>query len=266
MRLFLGISCFGCRREICCFPGGQHPISGELFRLLWERGVSSCFLWSSFFLLPLGALAAVFGYAVAAPGSQWLGRTLVRGSRAARKIALTFDDGPSEATPLVLDVLSRAGIRATFFLCGQNVERFPEHARRIAEEGHEIGNHTYSHPYFLWKTPGRIAWEIDRAQNVIASQTGQRPRLFRPPYGFRWFGLFPILHRRDLTAVMWSVFWTGLASASRPHHRPCPPQSKFPVQSFCSMTAALPASPPTASKPWRRSEKSCASSMGSIVS
>ncbi len=162
-------------------------------------------LWVLAFLLPLGVLAAIVYYAVAAPASQWLGRTLVRGNPAAGTIALTFDDGPGEATPLILEILRKADVRATFFLCGQNVERFPEHARRIAEEGHEIGNHTHSHPYFLWKTPGKIAWEIDRAQEVIVSRTGHRPRLFRPPYGLRWFGLFPILHGRELTAVMWSV-------------------------------------------------------------
>ncbi len=162
-------------------------------------------LWVLVFLLPLGVLAAIVYYAVAAPASQWLGRTLVRGNPATETIALTFDDGPGEATPLILEILRKAGVRATFFLCGQNVERFPEYARRIAEEGHEIGNHTHSHPYFLWKTPGKIAWEIDRAQEVIVSRTGHRPRLFRPPYGLRWFGLFPILHRRELTAVLWSV-------------------------------------------------------------
>ena len=162
-------------------------------------------LWTLAFLIFLGVVAAIFYHAVAAPASQWLGRTVVRGNPAAGTIALTFDDGPGEATPLILETLRRAGIRATFFLCGQNVEQYPEHARRIVEEGHEVGNHTHSHPYFLWKTPGKIALEIDRAQEVIASRTGHRPRLFRPPYGLRWFGLFPILRRREMTAVMWSV-------------------------------------------------------------
>ena len=147
----------------------------------------------------------LFWYVVAAPRSQVLGKTLVCGPPGSQKVALTFDDWPGEATPLILDILKKAGIRATFFLCGQNVERFPSYARRIAEEGHEIGNHTYSHPRFLWKTPGRIAWEIERAQNVIAHHTGRQPKLFRPPYGIRWFGLFPILNRNQMSAVMWYV-------------------------------------------------------------
>jgi peptidoglycan/xylan/chitin deacetylase (PgdA/CDA1 family) len=153
-------------------------------------------------LLGLGGLAS---YALVAPGSQLLGRTLVRGGGTQPQVALTFDDGPGAATPLILDILKAAGIRATFFLCGQNVERYPELARRIADEGHEIGNHTYSHPYLFWKSPGRIAWEITRAQGVIERVTGRRPALFRPPYGVRWFGLHPILKSHNLPMVMWSV-------------------------------------------------------------
>jgi peptidoglycan/xylan/chitin deacetylase (PgdA/CDA1 family) len=157
-----------------------------------------------FFIFPM-ALGALLSYAAVAPGSQLLGRTLVRGDGISPKIALTFDDGPGEATPLILDILKDAGIRATFFLCGQNAERFPELARRIADEGHEIGNHTYSHPHMAWKTPGRFAWEITRAQDAIERAAGHRPKLFRPPYGERWFGLFPVLMGNGLATVMWSV-------------------------------------------------------------
>ena len=156
------------------------------------------------FLLLIG-LAAVFSYALVAPRSQLLGRTRFQGDGECSKVALTFDDGPGEATPLILDLLKEAGIRATFFLCGQNVDRLPELARRVVAEGHEIGNHTYSHPHLVWKTPGKIAWDIRRAQDVIEHKTGCRPKLFRPPYGVRWFGLFPILSSLNLTAVMWSV-------------------------------------------------------------
>ena len=162
-------------------------------------------LWLVLFVAFLAVFGVLFWYVVAAPASQVLGRTLVCGAPDSGKIALTFDDGPGEATPLVLDMLQQAGIRATFFLCGQNVERYPETARRIAKEGHEIGNHTYSHPRLLWRSPGKIAWEIERAQKIIAHRTGRQPTLFRPPYGLRWFGLFPILARNGLTAVMWSV-------------------------------------------------------------
>ena len=158
-----------------------------------------------FLIAVLLLLGAVLSYAVVAPGSQLLGRTLFRGSAASSKIALTFDDGPGEATPRILETLQQHGVRATFFLCGENVERYPGLARRIAEDGHEIGNHTYSHPHLFGKTPGRIALEIRRAQDVITHRTGCRPKLFRPPYGERWFGLFPILSGKELSTVMWSV-------------------------------------------------------------
>jgi peptidoglycan-N-acetylglucosamine deacetylase len=154
------------------------------------------------FLIGVGAIAS---YALVAPGSQLLGKTLVSGDGQRPEICLTFDDGPGASTPVILDILKRTGVRATFFLLGQNVERYPELARRIAAEGHEIGNHSYSHPYLFWKTPGRILWEITRAQRVIEQETGRQPKLFRPPYGVRWFGLFPILASSNLTPVMWSV-------------------------------------------------------------
>jgi peptidoglycan/xylan/chitin deacetylase (PgdA/CDA1 family) len=113
-----------------------------------------------------------------------------------------------------LQILKNAGVRATFFLCGSNVARYPELARRIVEEGHEIGNHTYSHPRLLGRTPGRILWEISRTQRVIEHYTGRQPRLFRPPYGLRWVGLFRILEQQRMSAVMWSVNgrdWRGSA-------------------------------------------------------
>lgn len=161
------------------------------------------------------AAGAFISYALVAPRSQVLGKTLVKGVRDDTSVSLTFDDGPGIATPFILDELKAAGILATFFLCAQNVERFPELARRIAAEGHEIGNHTYSHPLLFWKTPGRIAWEITRAQQIIEQATGCRPRLFRPPYGVRWFGLFPILAANGLRTVMWSVSGADWAVPAR---------------------------------------------------
>ena len=162
-------------------------------------------LWFVVLAVVLAGLGFLVWYVVAAPESQVLGKSLVRGPRNSGRIALTFDDGPGEATPAILDMLKQAEIRATFFLCGQNVERYPALARRIAEEGHEIGNHSYSHPRLLGRTPGRIAYEVEQAQRVIVHHTGRVPTLFRPPYGLRWFGLFRILDRNGLTSVMWSV-------------------------------------------------------------
>src|SRR3954463_3729909 len=90
----------------------------------------------------LGGLA----WSVAGRSSQVFAPSVFRGSGRRRSIALTFDDGPTEGSLQVLDYLEEQGVRATFFQCGINVRRYPAIARAIAGRGHEIGNHTYSHP------------------------------------------------------------------------------------------------------------------------
>ncbi|MGH9402253.1 MAG: polysaccharide deacetylase family protein [Terriglobia bacterium] len=150
-------------------------------------------------------LVALVAYGCSAPSSQLLGRSLVRGPVGQKRVALTFDDGPTPpSTDRVLDVLKEYGVTATFFVNGRWVDRFPETLRRVQREGHAIGNHTYSHLFLYLKTPRRMAGEIDRTQEAIERVTGQRPRIFRCPYGVRWFGLFSALKRRGMTAVQWS--------------------------------------------------------------
>lgn len=154
---------------------------------------------------PLAAGGALIYYACSWPTSQVLGRTLVRGRAPGRKIALTFDDGPAEPfTAQILDLLRRHRARATFFCCGKNVDRLPDLVRRMRDEGHTVGNHTYSHPLFYLKGRKTIEAELDRTQDAIRKAAGQSPILFRPPYGVRWFGLFPALRARGLTDVQWS--------------------------------------------------------------
>ena len=118
-------------------------------------------------LVFLTGLGILVWYVVAAPGSQLLGPTLARGRPGVPVVALTFDDGPGEDTPRILEILQEAGVRATFFLCGANVERHPELARRVAAEGHEIGNHTYSHPRLLGRTPGKNFLEIHSSHEQV---------------------------------------------------------------------------------------------------
>ena len=130
-------------------------------------------------------------------------------------MALTFDDGPSESTPEILEILGAYGVTATFFQCGANVERLPQVAREVAASGHEVGNHTYSHPYLFLRSPDAIETELRRAQESIASHTGVRPCWFRAPYGARWFGLGRAQRKMQLTGVMWSAIgydWNRRAS------------------------------------------------------
>jgi peptidoglycan/xylan/chitin deacetylase (PgdA/CDA1 family) len=151
------------------------------------------------------ALVGLLVFAWSVPHWQIFGPAVVRGSTTGRCIALTFDDGPvSPFTEQILDILRARGVPATFFLCGENVGRFPEVARRIETDGHTIGNHTYSHPFPYFRRRSEMAEEIDRTQAVIEQATGKRPTYFRPPYGARWFGLYSVLRERGLRLVQWS--------------------------------------------------------------
>jgi peptidoglycan-N-acetylglucosamine deacetylase len=150
-------------------------------------------------------LGGLYVYAWSVPTLQILGPALLRGPAHGGHVALTFDDGPSSPyTVQILEILRERGVTATFFLCGKNVERHPEIARRIVAEGHTIGNHTYSHPFPYFRRRSFIAAEIDRAQDVIERVTGQRPRIFRPPFGARWLGMYRVLRERRLPLINWS--------------------------------------------------------------
>jgi peptidoglycan/xylan/chitin deacetylase (PgdA/CDA1 family) len=88
-------------------------------------------------------------------------------------VALTFDDGPSPVwTPRILDELKRAGIKATFFMLGEHVKKYPDIARRVAEEGHEIGNHSYTHHVLIYYTEEELEIEIKDTEKVIKEVTG----------------------------------------------------------------------------------------------
>jgi peptidoglycan/xylan/chitin deacetylase (PgdA/CDA1 family) len=161
-------------------------------------------------LASLAVLGLAFGlwfwWACAIPSSRFFRPAHIRGSQEGKRIALTFDDGPASPwTEQILAILGAHQVPATFFLCGKNVEGNPGLARRIAAEGHAVGNHTYSHPYLWFKSRRRIAAEIDRAQEVIERVVGYRPKMFRPPYGARWFGLVPVLRERGMHLVLWSA-------------------------------------------------------------
>lgn len=148
-------------------------------------------------------LVGLLADGLASPGSTWLAPAQVRSPDPA-EVLLTFDDGPSPYTAQVLDILRRERVKATFFLCGANAERYPELVRRIRDEGHAIGNHTWSHEYLYLANRATIAAEIDRTQDVLERITGSRPVWFRPPYGVRWFPLPGILQERGMRMMLWS--------------------------------------------------------------
>jgi len=151
------------------------------------------------------SVAGLMTYGVLSRSSNLFGPSVWRGAADNRAIALTFDDGPSESTPRLLESLAREGVQATFFQCGANVTRLPGIARRVAEAGHEIGNHSYSHPPFYLRSAAFMEREMARAQAVIQDVTGRAPSLFRVPYGARWFGLGGAQKRLGLQGVMWTA-------------------------------------------------------------
>jgi peptidoglycan/xylan/chitin deacetylase (PgdA/CDA1 family) len=149
--------------------------------------------------------AAFFSWAVRGRSASVLARSQWRGTRDRAAIALTFDDGPSEGTPELLEVLARYGVPATFFHCGANVERLPGVAREVLAAGHEIGNHSQTHPLFCFKSPRFMEEQIRRAQETIGEHTGTTPVWFRAPFGVRWFGLEGAQRRTRVGGVMWTV-------------------------------------------------------------
>jgi peptidoglycan/xylan/chitin deacetylase (PgdA/CDA1 family) len=99
-------------------------------------------------------------------------------------IAMTFDDGPSATlTPKLLDLLAAHHIKATFFVIGENVAEHPEIVARAAREGHEIANHSWSHPNFGKMSDESVRRQLQQTDDAIKSSTGKRPTLLRPPYG-----------------------------------------------------------------------------------
>lgn len=132
--------------------------------------------------------------------------TVYRIKTGRKKIALTFDDGPSPVwTPLILKELRRAGIRATFFMIGHHVRKYPQIARQVALEGHTIGNHGYAHSVLLYYTMPEIEEEIKYTEMVIQETTGQLTKYFRPPKAWLLGHLKEKIKAMGYQIVLWSL-------------------------------------------------------------
>lgn len=138
-----------------------------------------------------------------------------RGPSTLPLVALTFDDGPNPRyTPEILDILRDNDVKATFFMLGRNAELYPDVAKRVAEEGHEIGNHTHRHLRLFRTSCERSKTELSQAEEAIRLATGVSTRLVRPPQGL--YGPGSLEAARDLryTVVLWSLSsrdWTEIA-------------------------------------------------------
>lgn len=132
-------------------------------------------------------------------------------------VALTFDDGPDAAsTPRFLELLARREVRATFFLLGQMVQRFPDLPLRMVDAGHEVAVHSWDHRNHLWHPPGRgTSDQLERTADLLERVTGVRPVYFRPPYGALTAADLRAAATLGLRPVLWTSWgrdWTGQAT------------------------------------------------------
>jgi peptidoglycan/xylan/chitin deacetylase (PgdA/CDA1 family) len=166
------------------------------------------------------AAAGVAAAGLAAHGiwhrnSPVFGPVLNRLPAGSNTVSITFDDGPnSAATPRILDVLQAEGVRATFFVLGRHAERWPELVRRMADEGHQLGNHGYHHRKLHRRSPAYVREDLLRGTLAIERASGGvRPRVFRAPHGFRNPWVTPIAASLGQRTIGWSL---GVWDSARP--------------------------------------------------
>ena len=157
--------------------------------------------------LPLSSLAwVVFLFGTLRPTSRLFGPVITHGG--SDKLLFTIDDGPDpETTPQLLDLLRAHDIKATFFLIGERAKNYPEIVRQIVAEGHEIGNHTQTHPQALFWClgPQRLWKEIGDCQKLLTDVAGSAPIWFRSPVGHTNPFIQPILQTLGLRRMAWTA-------------------------------------------------------------
>jgi peptidoglycan-N-acetylglucosamine deacetylase len=165
------------------------------------------------------AVAAVALTGLAAHGT-WYRNSAVFGAPLTRLpgegliASITFDDGPNpDSTPRILDTLRDEDVRATFFVLGRHADRWPDLVRRMATEGHQLGNHGYWHRKLHRRPPGYVREDLTRGTEAIERAAGIRPRHFRAPHGFRNPWVTPIARSLGQRTVGWSL---GVWDSARP--------------------------------------------------
>ena len=121
-------------------------------------------------------------------------------------VHLTFDDGPHPiATPKVLQILKSRNIKASFFLLGQNVQKFPDLVHQIHADGHLLGNHSFTHSNLLFKNKDFVRSEVRQTKAKLEEIIGTHSQYFRPPYGYFDFTTLAVLRDLKLTCVLWNI-------------------------------------------------------------
>lgn len=179
--------------------------TGLLLEATNTRGPAKGILPRFFFLGPGIIILCYFVGSMLSPRSQFCGPAFTHGNRHGKQVSLTFDDGPNEPyTGQILDILQARGVKATFFLIGQNAEHFPDSVRREVAMGMEIGNHSFSHANVIQEDSKSLLWQITKTQETLSRISGVEPKWFRPPHGFRDFRLFPVTRRCELSVAEWN--------------------------------------------------------------
>jgi peptidoglycan-N-acetylglucosamine deacetylase len=152
------------------------------------------------------AALATLGYQSMSPTGQCYGRTFIGLGRGSKKLALTFDDGPNDPHTLrLLEILAKHDVRATFFMIGRYVEQRPDIARQVAQAGHVVGNHTFSHPNLILVSDLQARRQLQDCEIALKQTLGEHSRLFRPPFGGRRPGSLRVARSLGLEPVMWNV-------------------------------------------------------------
>jgi chitin deacetylase len=136
---------------------------------------------------------------------QFFGEILPRVVTEEKVVALTFDDAPSFYNDEVLEILGKKNIKATFYVIGENLEKYPQEGKNIVLAGHELGNHSYSHQRFLFKSISFVDSEIQKTNQLIKNTGYQGEITFRPPYGKKLFVLPWYLWQHEIKTIMWDI-------------------------------------------------------------
>ncbi|MGA7561350.1 MAG: polysaccharide deacetylase family protein [Terriglobales bacterium] len=156
--------------------------------------------------LTAAATASAAGYQTMSPTGQWYGQTFTGGERGSKQIYLTYDDGPNDPHTLkLLEVLAKHSVRATFFMIGRYVRERPDIARAVAQAGHVIGNHTFTHPLLIFKSAAHTRTQLMDCHQALQDTIGEHSNQFRPPFGGRRPATLRVARELGLQTVMWNV-------------------------------------------------------------
>lgn len=199
-----------------------YKIVRPVYALLSSVALIGCLVYGGVLLYVAIALAFVYlgliVYGVFNVQAGFFLELYNEGPKTDKRIALTFDDGPSEHTNTVLDILKKYNIKATFFLIGSKVESNQEVLKRLLEEGHQIGNHTYRHSKSTGFYPvHKLERELISTREVVKRYAGLNMKLYRPPFGVTTPNLAKVVSQLRLSVIGWSVrsFDTTSQSAER---------------------------------------------------